>query len=182
MLTIYIPKTEVYNEVINEFHTLPAYSVDLEHSLFSISKWEAIYKKPYLDDAKKTDKETLAYIQCMALTSNIPDEAYSRIPNSEITKISNYITDSMTATWFSKDNESKNPFAKPIITSEVIYYWLVSMQIPFECQHWHLNRLLTLVRVIHEKNKPQKKMSKRDLASRNHALNEARRAQLNTTG
>ena len=181
MLSLTLPETEYYDESKNEFVTLSKQTVSLEHSLISVSKWESKWKKPFLTDEPKTYEELLDYISCMSVGS-FDKRVLPLLAANHMDEISEYINDSMTATWFS-DRASKKPVnKKQVVTSEVIYYDMIALQIPFECQKWHLNRLLTLIRVCQEKNTPTKKMSKRDLANRNRALNAARRAQHNTSG
>lgn len=183
MLQITIPETRFFNEQTSEFFTAPEKVIQLEHSLVSISKWESKWKKPFLDSSDKTRDETLDYIRCMTLTQNVDPEVYSRLSSKNMEEIAAYINDGMSATWFSEDRQQKKtPFKKEVITSELIYYWMVALNIPFECQKWHLNRLLTLVRICNIKNQPDKKMGKRATMSKNRALNEARKAKLGTTG
>lgn len=183
MLVITIPAVEYYDEKQQTFFTKEAVTLELEHSLASLSKWESVYEKPFLGPTEKTTEETIGYIKAMTRTPNVPPEAYSRLNNEQYAEINEYIESKQTATWF---NEAPGRKGGPseVITAEIIYYWMVSLSIPFECEHWHLNRLFTLVKVCNQKNTPdkQKKMSKRDLAARNRALNAQRRAALNTTG
>ena len=180
MLQITIPSTELWDEENQEFKTTKEYVLQLEHSLVSISKWESKWNKVFLSKEEKTYEETIDYIKCMTITQNIPDEAYRCITKSNVDKIDKYISAPMTATWFSKEKTTGGNREK--VTSELIYYWMIALNIPFECQKWHLNRLLTLIRVCNVKNTPPKKMSKRSLMQRNAALNAARRKQYNTTG
>jgi len=179
MLEIKIPPIEYFDETCNEFKTSKAYSLLLEHSLVSLSKWEAEWKKPFLSKDTKTEQETLSYIKCMMVTKNISDDFYNYIPTYVIQKVQTYIEDSQTATTITNPKDKKS---REIITSEIIYYWMVSLNIPFECQKWHLNRLLTLISVCNIKNSPNKKMNKKELASKNMAMNAARKRQLNTKG
>lgn len=183
MLTIIIPSVDLFDDTSKEFITTEEVTLQLEHSLVSLSKWESIFEKPFLGDEKKTTPETLAYVEAMTISPELPSEVYSRLSNANIEEIGNYIDAKMTATWFT-DTKSKVPgaFKKEVITAEIIYYWMISLNVPFECQHWHLNRLLTLIKVCNQKNAPEKKMGKQELVARNRALNEARRAQLNTKG
>ena len=152
----------------------------LEHSLLSISKWESKWKKPFISKEQKTQEEALDYIRCMTITPNVDPHLYRYIPADIFKQIEAYIDDPMTATWINS-NEKKRP-NNQIITSELIYYWMVSYRIPMECEKWHLNRLLMLIQVCDEKNKPEKKMSRREILSRNSALNAARRAKLHSKG
>lgn len=183
MLRVTIPENELYNELTNEFIYTKTTTLSLEHSLVSISKWEAIYNKPFisaLPDDKKTSKEILKYIECMTITQNVDPNVYLSIPADILKKINDYITAPMSATTFS-DNKSGRP-GREIITSELIYYWMIAYQIPFDCEKWHINRLLNLIRICSIKNAPKKKMSKSDLMSRNTAINAARRARMGSTG
>jgi hypothetical protein len=180
MLQLIIPALESYDEIKNEFIIAKEQILQVEHSLVSISKWESKWNKPFLTKDKKTNDETIDYIRCMTITQNIGKEVYNNITNDNITEISAYIEASMSATWF---NDDKNkPTSKEIITSELIYHWMITYNIPFECQKWHLNRLLTLIRVCDKKNTPNKKMSKSEIISKNRELNNARRTQYQTKG
>lgn len=180
MLQIVIPATEMWDEVNECFVVEKEQTLCLEHSLVSLSKWEAKWHKPFLSKENKTVEETIDYIRCMTLTQNVKPEVYTRLTNENVKAVNDYIENPMSATTI---NEDKNgPKNREIITSELIYYWMVALQIPFECQKWHLNRLLTLIRVCNIKNKPPKKMSKKQLMSRNAALNAARRQQMHTSG
>lgn len=179
MLEITIPGIELYNENTNEFIYYSDEKIQLEHSLVSISKWEANWCKPFLNGKDKTPEEVIDYVKCMTITDGTTDDLYSRLTQENFSQINEYLGRPMTATTFSNE-QSKG--SKEIITSEVIYYWMVSFNIPFECEHWHLNRLLTLIKVCNVKNNPPKKMSKNEILARNKALNEARRKQLNTRG
>lgn len=178
MISIHIPGSEFYDETKNEFVEIKEQDILLEHSLISVSKWESKWHKPFLEKNDKTTEEVIDYLRCMTITQNVDPNAYYNISESDILKIKDYIDDSMTATTFSNQNRAN----RQIITAEIIYYWMVTFNIPFECQKWHLNRLLTLVNVCSIKNQPSKKMSKSDIRSRNAALNAARRAQLGTKG
>lgn len=180
MLQIVIPAFELYDPVTNTFSDIKEQKLNLEHSLVSISKWEAKWKKPFISKDPKTEEESIDYIRCMTITQNVNPEVYLNMPVSVYKQIEDYIDDPMTATWINR-NEPKAP-NRQIITSELIYYWMVAYRIPLECQKWHLNRLLMLIQVCDEKNKPPKKMSKRAIMSRNAALNAARRAKLNSKG
>ena len=181
MLTITIPATEKYDEIKGEFIYSSEQTIQLEHSLISISKWESKWCKSFLDSKQeKTFEETIDYIKCMTLNKNVDDEVYQCLTQDNLNSIQDYIAAPMTATYFSNNDRGKKNGEQ--ITSELIYYWMIALNIPFECQKWHINRLLTLVRVCNIKNQPPKKMSKRDIISRNAALNAARRQQMNTTG
>ena len=179
MLKITVPGLELYDEEKNEFINYKDQTLQLEHSLVSISKWEAKWHKPFLSDEDKTLEEIIDYIKCMTITQNVKSDVYDRLTSDNIQRINDYIQDPMTATTFSDDKKTGK---KEIVTSEVIYYWMVTYNIPMECQKWHLNRLLTLVKVCTIKNSPPKKMSNSEIISRNKALNAARRKKMNTKG
>ena len=178
MISIHIPETEYYDETKNEFVSIKEQTLLLEHSLISVSKWESKWHKPFLEKNDKTTEEVIDYLRCMTITQNVDPNVYYNISENDILRIKDYIDDSMTATTFSNQNRPN----RQIITAEIVYYWMVTFNIPFECQKWHLNRLLTLINVCSIKNQPSKKMSKADIRSRNAALNAARRAQLGTRG
>ena len=180
MLYITVPAVEQWDEVKNEFIQSKEQTLQLEHSLVSLSKWESKWCKAFLTKTPKTEEETLDYIKCMTITQNVDPEVYGRLTADNIRQINKYIEAPMTATCFSEDKNSKG--SRETVTSELIYYWMIALNIPFECQKWHLNRLLTLVKVCNVKNAPPKKMSKKDLMSRNAKLNAARRQQFNTRG
>ena len=180
MLQITIPAVELWDERKQEFITTKEQTLQLEHSLVSISKWESKWCKPFLSKQEKTFEETLDYIKCMTITQNVDPEVYNYLTNENIEEINNYINAPMTATYFSDDKTVKP--SREQITAELIYYWMIALNIPFECQNWHLNRLLTLIKVCNIKNQPPKKISKKEIMRRNAALNAARRKQLNTKG
>ena len=181
MLQITIPSRELWDESTNEFVITKEQILQLEHSLISISKWESKWQKAFLTKQEKTREETIDYIRCMTLNQNVDPNVYNYLTNDNIRQINAYIDSPMTATYFSEEKGGRGGRGEQI-TSELIYYWMIALQIPFECQKWHLNRLLTLVRVCNIKNQPPKKRSRREIMSRNAALNAARRKQLNTKG
>ena len=171
---------EGWDEQKEEFVEGKTQVLQLEHSLVSLSKWESKWCKPLLSDNNKTEEELLDYIKFMTLTQNVDPEVYSHLSRENFQEINDYINAPMTATTFSDSKNGKRN--REIITSELIYYWMVALQIPFECQKWHLNRLITLVRVCNIKNDPPKKRSKRETATNYAALNAARRKQYNSKG
>lgn len=181
MLQITVPGTELYDETANVFITVKDQTLTLEHSLVSLSKWEAKWCKPFLSKDGLTTEQTIDYIRCMTITQNVPTITYSLITEENIKAVENYINAPMTATWFSEEKRGGKASGETV-TAELIYYWMIALQIPMKCEKWHLNRLLTLVRVCNIKNAPPKKMGKRAAMSRNAAINAARRKQLNSNG
>ena len=179
MLKVSIPAQEMWDEKTNAFVQIPKIDLQLEHSLVSISKWESKWCKPFLTKEEKTEEEIIDYIRCMTLNSGVDPNIYNWIPQSIMNQISDYIGAPMTATTFSDSSKKQN---REIITNEIIYYWMITFGIPFECQKWHLNRLLTLIRVCSVKNAPAEKMTPREIMEQNRALNKLRKAQLHTRG
>lgn len=182
MLTINIPEVELFDEETNLFLKSPGATLLLEHSLVSLSKWESIHGKPFLDGKTKTTEETHSYVSCMNLAPVPSEVVYTKLSDEDVSLISAYIDSKQTATWFKED-----PSARPsseVITNEIIYYWMIAHTIPFETQYWHLNKLLTLIKVCNEKNKPAKssKMGTRDQADSRRMLNAQRKAELGSTG
>lgn len=180
MLQIIVPETERWDEQKDEFVYTKRCVLQLEHSLVSLAKWEARWNKPFLSKKEMTLEEITDYVRCMTLTQNVPDELYSCLTQENITQIEKYIEAPMTATTFSKDPSEHG--GGSIVTAEIIYYWMVSFNIPFECQKWHLNRLLTLIKVCERKNRPPKKQSQSSIMARNTALNAQRRKMLGSSG
>lgn len=181
MLRILIPADELWDEAKQEFVSVKEQILELEHSLVSISKWEAKWHKPYLETKNKTPEESIDYIRCMTLTENINSDIYYHLTRDNIDEIIKYINNSMTAAWFVENNKS-NKKSKVKITNELIYWQMITLGIPFECQYWHLNRLMTLIKVCNIKNQSGNKMSEREIIERNKALNEKRKKQWNTKG
>ena len=179
MLTVTIPAREMFDEKTGTFFTTKKQTLQLEHSLVSISKWESKWHKAFLNKEPKTFAQTIDYIKCMTITQNVDPDVYNHIPKSVLKEIDDYIGAPMTATTFGVNIQKGH---SEIPTSEVIYYWMIAQNIPMECQKWHLNRLLTLIRVCSIKNAPPKKQSKRDTINQYAALNAARRQKLNTKG
>lgn len=186
MLQITIPGQEFYDEATDQFINTKDTVLTLEHSLVSLSKWESKWCKAFLGADSRSNEETIDYVRCMTVTPNIDPNVYYCLTQENLKEVSNYIQNPHTASNIydvdignSKEGKAK---AKDTITSELIYYWMIALQIPFECQKWHLNRLLTLIEVCNIENAPAKKMSKRDIMRQNGALNAARRAKHHSHG
>lgn len=180
MLTIVVPGVEMFDETTEEFVTKGDVTLELEHSLVSLSKWESIYEKPFLGKGDKTSEEVNGYIKAMTLTPNVPEEVFSKLSEANLLAINAYLEARMSATWFSEVPGA--PESRDVITAELIYYWMITFQIPLECERWHLNRLFTLIRVCNVKQSKPKKMSRNEIAARNRELNAQRRAQLGSKG
>lgn len=180
MLTITIPEMELFNDDTNEFIMFKKTTLQLEHSLVSISKWESKWEKPFMSPDKKSIEETVDYIRCMTMTQHVEPGIYNHIPGFLLDEITNYINAKMTATWIKEEKTQTN---NRLITSELIYYWMIINNIPMECQKWHLNRLLMLIRVCNSENNPptKKKNTQQSLAERT-AINNARKNKLNSKG
>lgn len=179
MLKVTIPTKDYYDDRSNEFVMTSAVELELEHSLASLSKWESKWEIPYFSDEAKSDEQVLDYIRCMVTNTEVDISVIMRMENEDLIRVKEHIEAKMTATWFSGQKQSG---PAPVVTNEVIYYWMVENGIPFECENWHLNRLLTLIKVCGEKRKPEKKMSSSEIADRNRRLNEERLKKYNTTG
>lgn len=180
MLQIKIPAFEAYDSINNLFINVGEQNLNLEHSLLSISKWEAKFCKPFLNSESLTDFEINYYIQCMVINQNVDPLVFMHIPKEVYDEIADYIKSPMTATRINDFNDK--PKKKEIITSELIYYWMITYNIPVEFQKWHINRLLTLIKVCDIKNAPQKKMGRNEILNRNRSLNEARKKALHSKG
>ena len=185
MFKIVIPdKDDIFDEKNEEFITIKGAELQLEHSLISLRKWESKWHKPFMGNNDKNYEEIIDYIKCMTLNKNVDPLVYMFIPEDKILSILNYINDPMTATQFTNTTGApgmaKNRYE--VITAEIIYYWMIKLNVPVEFEKWHLNQLLTLIKVISLKEGPKKKMSKQDERAQRVALNKARRAKYNSKG
>lgn len=183
MLKITIPATELYDEQNNRFYKSKETTLSLEHSLVSISKWESKWHKAFYDKRAKTREETLDYIRCMTISpTNVDPTVYLCLNKDNFDSINNYISDPMTAS-FLMNYTNKEAGPKEVVTSELIYYWMISLNIPFDpCQKWHINRLFALIGIAERKNAPKKSFSKRQMMTNNAAMNAARRAKYHSKG
>jgi hypothetical protein len=182
VLIIKVPISESYDDETKRFVT-ETFELELEHSLASLSKWEAIFEKPFLTPegkAEKTNAEVFEYIKLMTLTPDVPPEVFEKLSQENVTEIDNYIQAKMTATWFSDGPDQRK--SRQIITAELIYSWMIDLNIWLECEHWHLGRLFTLIRVCSQRNAPQKKMGRSEILQKQRELNARRRAQYGTSG
>lgn len=180
MLRIIILGDETFNEETSTFETINDLTVDLEHSLVSLSKWESKHRKPFLAAGTKTAEEIFDYLKTMVITPDLDLDALYRCSQENLDEIQEYIDSSQSATTFGTMPERRGQ--GEVITSELIYYWMVSFTIPFECETWHVNRLFALIRICNIKNSKSKKMPRQEIAQRNRDLNAKRKAELGTTG
>lgn len=180
MLNLIVPGIELYNEETEEFHHEPHFVLQLEHSLISLSKWESIFEKPFLGKQKKSNDELMVYVECMILNPVFPAQLRARLSQENVEAVQSYIESAQSATTFGKMPD--RPGKQEIITAELIYYWLVVFNIPFEVETWHLNRLFALIRICNIKQGKQPKRGKAETARHYRELNAQRRAQYGTTG
>lgn len=180
MLQITVPALELFDEEKLEFVQTKEQTLVLEHSLVSLSKWESKWNKAFLSNKEKTHEETLDYIRFMTINKNVDPQVYTRLTSENIQVIDEYIAAPMTATYFF---ENEGPIgSRDTVTAELVYYWMITLNIPFECQKWHLNRLFALIKVCNIKSQPNKRMSRGEIMQRNASLNDARRRKYNTKG
>ena len=191
MLKVIVPAREVWDDTMQRFKSLDRdYELTLEHSLISIAKWEQTWHKPWAKEDVKSWEETIDYIKCMTINPNIPDEVYEMIPDEVVDEINKYIKDPATATWINSnrpDGKSSGSRKQEIITSEIVYYYMIELGIPVEFQKWHFNRLMTLIKVVNIKREEadpnsKNKMSKREILANNAKLNAARRKAMHSKG
>lgn len=180
MLTITIKEIETFDEEKQEFGKHPEVILNLEHSLISLSKWESKYLKPLLSSNKITSEEILTYIQMMIVDPTIDPKVIYRCSEDDLTRVQEYMDSPESATTFGELPARRG--ASEVITSELIYYWMTAFQIPFEAQHWHLNRLFSLVRICNMKNTPPQKMSKAEAAQKMRDMNAQRKKEFGTSG
>lgn len=179
MLQLKVSTAEGFNEATSTFVSAEDVVLELEHSLVSLSKWESKWKIPFLDDKPKTNEQVLDYVIMMFCGTEFSPDILGKFSDANIQELNGYINDQQTATWI---REEKHPDNGEIVTSELIYYWMITLGIPFECQHWHLNRLLMLIKVCNIKNAPKKKLSRAEAMRQQRDLNAQRRMELNTKG
>lgn len=176
MLEIDVVLEDGFDETQNKFVALRSVAVQLEHSLVSLSKWESLWEIPFLSNKEKTQKQTLSYVEIMLVDPNLPPEVFRKLIENHLEEVKDYVAAGMTATTVPSDPNA--PPSRETVTAELIYYWMISMNIPVEFERWHLNRLMTLIRVVNHKNSPKKKMTSKERRD----LNRARQQKYNTKG
>lgn len=180
MLKLTIGEQELFDEETKEFRTVGGITIELEHSLVSLSKWESEFEKPFLTGDEKSTEEVKRYIELMILTPDYPTDVLEKLTPGDFSKINAYLDSKQSATTIYDRSKPKGP--PQTITSELIYYWMIAFNIPFECENWHLNRLFALVKICGIKNAKPTKTSRGDLAQQRRELNAERKARLGTTG
>ena len=173
VLDLYVPGKEFWNSELQEFIYTKDITLHLKHSLISLTRWEQHYKRRFLDDGPKNEEEYRFYIQCMTLNKDVDPLVYMVLQEDDMKKVTDYLHDSMTATTLPKQNNNRTNSEK--LSSELIYYYMSALNIPFECEKWFLNNLITLISIASIKNNPQEKKSKPSWSSI-RALNAARNA------
>lgn len=179
MLEITIPRTEMFDDKASKYVYVESETLTLEHSLIAMSKWEAKWGVPFFGRGQKTKEQIVDYVRCMTVNKVKNPMVYTCLSTSDYSKILEYIDSKQSATWFPEEQKGG---PRETITSELIYYWMIACNIPFECQKWHINRLLTLVRVCQLKQQDPKKMSQNDMLRQRDKLNAERKARLHTKG
>lgn len=184
MLKLVITPQELFDESKNEFIVgFEGKTINMEHSLVSISKWESKWHKSFFTNDEKTSEELLDYFYCMTITQNVSRDIFNYLSVDNVKQIMEYINDPMTATTITERNRQRS---NQLVTSELIYSWMIELNIPVEFQKWHINRLLTLIRVRNIREAQAsgngKKMSRGEILRQNKALNDARRKKYNTRG
>ena len=170
---------EMWDEKNEEFIPPVTTTIEMEHSLVSLSKWESKYCKPFISKEDKTGEETLDYIKFMTLTPDVDPSVYDHLSERNIKAINDYIDAPMTATTVPNTNTGGG---RETVTAELVYYWMIALTIPPQYESWHLNKLLTLIKVCNFKSQPPKKLSTQEAISRNKAINEANKKKFNTKG
>lgn len=173
VLDLYVPGKEFWNSELQEFIYTKDITLHLKHSLVSLTRWEQHYKRRFLDDGPKNEEEYRFYIQCMTLNKDVDPLVYTVLQEDDMKKVTDYLHDSMTATTLPKQNNNRTNSEK--LSSELIYYYMSALNIPFECEKWFLNNLIILISIASIKNNPQEKKSKPSWNSI-RALNAARNA------
>ena len=187
MLSITIPKLELFDSKNNIFVNQDEVTIELEHSLVALARWESKWEKPFLGPDQKTEEETIDYVRCMTMTSDVSPEIYHRLNQGHFKQINEYIDAKMSATWFSEPRSASTGNApvkrsRETITAEIIYHWIVALNLDWQVQDWHLNRLFTLIKVCNQKNSPEKKRPKRDMVAERQRINAERKAAMETRG
>jgi hypothetical protein len=180
VLIIDVTLREGYDEKKKEFVPIESFTLEMQHSLATLSKWESFFEKPFLSGKEKTVEETMWYVRAMVMSPNVPPEVFLKLSRENFEEINEYINASMTATTFHEATNQAH--SSEIITAEIIYYWMISLNIWIDCENWHINRLLALIKVCNLKNAPPKKMTRDEMLAQRRALNDRRRAKTGSRG
>ncbi len=176
MLKIIVPAGELFDPKTETFIYTKPVELVLEHSLVAISKWESKWEIPFLN-TELTIEQFVDYVRCMTITQNVDPNVYLTMNQTVMNRIRAYMDAKMSAAVIHSDRQNNRSSTK-FITADLIYYWMVALQIPFECQKWHINRLLMLIRIAEIEQNPNKKLSKAESAKKSQAINAARRAKM----
>lgn len=187
MLEIIVPAANnLWDPVSEMFITSKETKLTLEHSLVSVTKWESKWHVPFLSNKRLSIPQLRDYVQCMTITQNVDPLTYYALTQDNLNDILSYIENPMTATTINENAlkaANRGPRVNETVTNELIYFWMTQLNIPFDpCQKWHLNRLMTLIKVASIKSQPPKKMSKSEAMAQQKALNAARRARTGSRG
>lgn len=184
-ITITTEPEEQYDEVSGKFlpggEPIVIAVVEMEHSLASLSKWESIHQVPFLSSTDLSNEQVFDYLKCMVVSPNVDADVLYHCSQSNLDRIQTYINSSESATTFGGIPEKRGG-SREKVTAELIYYWMATFQIPIEAENWHLNRLLSLIKIFSVKNAKQPKRSTSEMAAERHRINAERRAKLGTSG
>jgi hypothetical protein len=173
--------TTLWDEETETFVEHIVSSIDFEHSLASMSKWESKWEQAFLGRTEKTAEQVYDYLSMMCLTPGVTREQILGLSQENFTQINEYIESQQTATKFAEQPNRRGSGEQ--ITSDLVYYWMVAFRIPWEAQYWHLNKLLALVRICNAKQSGKtQKVPRHDTAQRNRDLNAERRKKYGTSG
>lgn len=180
MLKLRVQSKEWFDEKKSEFITFDGADLELEHSLKAIREWEGKWERPFFSDKQMTKAEFIDYVRCMTL-NKVDKLAYLSLSNANVREIQKYLEKKHTATWFSnKQNTPKR--RNETVTAELVYYWMTELGIPYTCESWNFNTLMTLIEVCNRKNAKPSKRNSSDILSEQAKLNAERRKRLNTKG
>lgn len=182
MLELHLPETEFFDRANSKIIRVPEVTLHLKHSLLTLSKWETIWEIPFLGEGKKTTEQLYSYVNIMA-GGDLDELTLSRLTSEHYEKLNAYLSSKQSATWFSESPNQRR--STQTVTSELIYFWMTTYNIPFECENWPFPRLMNLIRIASIKNDPdagKKKRNKSQMLSERAMLNKKRREQYGTTG
>lgn len=179
---------ELFDEETNTFLHPVGKKLHLEHSLLSISKWEAEWEIPFLN-TDKTSEQSLSYIKCCVLDDDFDELLLNTLSDKNILDFNAYLSKGMTAkkiidlrSSLSQKRKSRRPASQKALTSEDIYYSMIQFHVWKECEEWPLQRLLSLLQLCSLKSNSTGEMSKSDQAKFYREENARRKAKYHTNG